>query len=191
MADLTISAQVIGVKNLQAILKESDRKMLRSTQAMMRKAASPMTAQAKSMTPKESPLSGFSHAGRTGWRQSEVLGGIKATIGGRAVSRTVWPLLSLTQSSPMGMIYDWAGRAGGSKKKPRSAPYAARTRGHANTSQGAAMIKNLPRFGSVKGSQYSRVLFPAFVATRDDVVRAVQDGVDEVARQLNIEIERI
>jgi len=191
MADVKLSAKVIGVKELQAILKESDRKMLRSTQASMRKAASPMTSQAKSMTPKESPLSGFSHAGRTGWRQSEVLGGIKATIGGRAVSRTVWPLLSLTQSSPMGMIYDWAGRAGGSKKKPRSAPYAARTRGHANTSQGAAMIKNLPRFGSVKGSQYSRVLFPAFVATRDEVVRAVQDGIDEVARQLNIEIERI
>jgi hypothetical protein len=52
-------------------------------------------------------------------------------------------------------------------------------------------VKLLPALGGVKGSQYSRVLFPAFVATRDEVVRAVQDGIDEVAAQLNIEIERI
>jgi hypothetical protein len=67
------------------------------------------------------------------------------------------------------MIFDWAGRAGTSSQ----------------------FVKALPRLGYLKGSQYSRVLFPAFVATRDEVVRAVQDGVDQVARQLNIEIERI
>jgi hypothetical protein len=191
MPDVQLSAKVIGVKNLQEILKESDRKMLRSTQMMMRKAASPMVAQAKSMTPKSPPLSGFAHNGRTAWRQSDVLGGIKATIGGRAVSRTVWPLLSLTQSSPIGMIYDWAGRGNEAGKEARSKPYGTRQKGHRINGQGFAMIRNLPRFGSVKGSQYSRVLFPAFVATRDEVVRAVQDGIDEVARQLNIEIERI
>jgi hypothetical protein len=173
MADLTISAQVIGIKNLQAILKESDRKLLRATQAGMRKAASPMVAQAKSMTPQQSPLSGWVHKGRTGWRQSEVLAGISVAVGGRSVSRTVWPLLSLQQKNPAGMIYDWAGRANAGKRPLQQ------------------FVKLLPALGGVKGSQYSRVLFPAFVATRDEVVRAVQDGIDEVARQLNIEIERI
>jgi hypothetical protein len=173
MADLTISAKVIGVKNLQAILKESDRKLLRSTQAMMRKAASPMVAQAKSMTPSSTPLSGWAHKGRTGWRQSEVLSGISTPIGGRPISATVWPLLSLQQKNPAGMIYDWAGRTNAGKRPLQQ------------------FVKLLPSLGSIKGSQYSRVLFPAFVATRDEVVRALQDGVDEVARQLNIEIERI
>jgi hypothetical protein len=191
MADLTINAQVIGVKNLQAILKESDRKMLRETQAMMRKAASPMTAQAKSMTPSATPLSGWAHKGRTGWRQSEVLAGISVAVGGRSVSRTVWPLLSLQQKNPAGMIYDWAGRGNDAGKEARSEPYGNRQKGHRINGQGFAMIRNLPALGGVKGSQYSRVLFPAFVATRDEVVRAVQDGIDEVAKQLNIEIERI
>jgi hypothetical protein len=173
MADVKLSAKVIGVKELQAILKESDRKMLRSTQASMRKAASPMTSQAKSMTPSATPLSGWAHKGRTGWRQSEVLSGISTAVGGRAVSRTVWPLLSLQQKNPAGMIYDWAGRTNAGKRPLQQ------------------FVKLLPALGGVKGSQYSRVLFPAFVATRDEVVRAVQDGIDEVAKQLNIEIERI
>jgi hypothetical protein len=191
MADLTISAKAIGIKELQTILRGSDKKLLRSTQAMMRKAASPMTAQARSLTPSQSPLSGWANNGRTGWRQSEVLSGIKVSLGGRSLSRTEWPLLTLQQGNAAGMIFDWAGRAGMSNKTSRSRPYLNKPSGHANTSQGRTMVARLPSFGYLKGSQYSRVLFPAFVATRDEVVRAVQDGVDEVARQLNIEIERI
>jgi hypothetical protein len=169
MADLTISAKAIGIKELQTILRESDKKLLRSTQKMMRRAASPMTAQARSITPVNGTLSGWAHKGRTGWRQAEVLQRITVSLGGRSLSRTEWPLLTLQQRNAAGMIFDWAGRAGTSSQ----------------------FVKALPRLGGVKGSQYSRVLFPAFVATRDEVVRAVQDGVDQVARQLNIEIERI
>jgi hypothetical protein len=169
MADMQLSAKVIGVKELQATLRETDKKLLRSTQKMMRRAASPMTAQARSITPENGTLSGWAHKGRTGWRQAEVLSGISTPLGGRALSRTEWPLLTLQQRNAAGMIFDWAGRAGTSSQ----------------------FVKALPRLGGVKGSQYSRVLFPAFVATRDEVVRAVQDGVDQVASQLNIEIERI
>jgi hypothetical protein len=173
MPDVQLSAKVIGVKELQATLKETDRKLLRSTQASMRRAASPMVAQVKSMTPSASPLSGWVHKGRTGWRQSEVLAGVSTAVGGRALSSTVWPLLSLQQKNPAGMIYDWAGRTNAGKRPLQQ------------------FVKLLPALGGVKGSQYSRVLFPAFVATRDEVVRAVQDGVDKVAAELNIEIERI
>lgn len=169
MLDLTISAKAIGITEFVSILKESDKKLLRSTQAMMRKAAAPMTAQARSLTPLNGTLDGWAHNGRTGWRDSEVLSGITTKLGGRSLSRTEWPLLTLQQRNAAGMIFDWAGRAGGSSQ----------------------FVKALPKLGGQKGSQYSRVLFPAFVATRSEVVRAVQDGVDEVARQLNIEIERI
>jgi hypothetical protein len=191
MTDLTISAKAIGIKELQTILRESDKKLLRSTQRMMRKAASPMTAQARAITPSQSPLSGWANNGRTGWRQSEVLSGITVKVGGPSLRSNEWALLTLQQNNAAGMIFDWAGRDGMSNRRARSRPYLNKSAGHANTSQGSTMVARLPSFGYLKGSQYSRVLFPAFVATRDEVVRAVQDGVDQVARQLNIEIERI
>jgi hypothetical protein len=84
MTDLTISAKAIGIKELQTILRESDKKLLRSTQNMMRRAASPMTAQARSITPVNGTLSGWAHKGRTGWRQAEVLSGITGSLAGEA-----------------------------------------------------------------------------------------------------------
>jgi hypothetical protein len=123
-----LSAKVIGVKELQATLRETDKKLLRSTQKMMRRAASPMTAQARSITPENGTLSGWAHKGRTGWRQAEVLSGISTPLGGRALSRTEWPLLTLQQRNAAGMIFDWAGRAGTSSQ----------------------FVKALPRLGGVK-----------------------------------------
>jgi len=188
---ISVSAQVIGVKELQAILRATDKKLLRQTQQQMRKAASPMVAQARSITPDQSPLSGWAHKGRTGWRQSEVLSGISAKTGGTKFSSTSWPLLSLQQKNAAGMIYDWAGRANLSNKVARSRPYSGRPNGHANTTQGQTLVNKIPRFGSLKGGQYSRVLFPAFAATRTEVTRAIIEAVETVARQVNVEIERI
>lgn len=191
MAELTITSQLIGVRELQTVLRNTDKKLLRQTQAQMRQAASPMVAQARSITPSASPLSGWAHNGRTGWRQSEVLSGISAKVGGRRVSATSWPLLSLQQKNVAGMIYDWAGRADLSNKVARSRPYPARPNGHAVTTQGQTLVNRIPKFGSIKGSQYSRVLFPAFAATRPEVTRAMIEAVETVARQVNVEIERI
>jgi len=186
------AVQVQGVREVQRILKQIDAKAQRQTQAMMRKAASPMVSQAKSLTPAVAPLSGWSHQGRTGWRTSEVQTKIKASTGGRAIRKNqTWPLLTLSQGNAAGMIYDWAGRSNYTGRKPRSAPYPGRPQGHRLNRQGDAMIRNLPRLGATKGSQYSRVLFPAFVATRDEVVDAILDGLDQVAKQINREIERV
>lgn len=184
--------QVQGVKEVQRILKQLDAKAQRQTQAMMRKAASPMTAQAKALTPAVAPLSGWAHQGRTGWRTSEVQSKIKVATGGRAIRKNqTWPLLTLTQGNAAGMIFDWAGRSNWTGRKPRSAPYPGRPSGHRLNGQGDSLVRNLPRLGAVKGSKYSRVLFPAFVATRDEVVDAVLDGLDQVAKQINREIERV
>lgn len=169
------SGQVQGVREVQQILRQIDRKALRQTQAFMRQAASPMVAQARALTPSDAPLSGWAHNGRTGWRQSQVLSGLKVSTGGRAIrANQTWPLLTLTQSTAAGMIYDWAGRSGRYMKRPEN-----------------QFVGRLPKLGAIKGSQYSRVLFPAFVATRADVVEAVLDGLDQVAKQVNAEITRV
>lgn len=169
------SGQVQGVREVQKILRQIDRKALRQTQAFMRQAASPMVAQARALTPSDTPLSGWAHAGRTGWRQSQVLSGVKVSTGGRAIrANQTWPLLTLTQSTAAGMIYDWAGRSGRYMKRPEN-----------------QFVGRLPKLGRIKGSQYSRVLFPAFVATRADVVEAILDGLDQVAKQVNAEITRV
>lgn len=173
MAELKVKSQLIGVRELQTILRNTDKKLLRQTQAQMRQAASPMVAQARSITPSTSPLSGWAHKGRTGWREADVQGGLSAKVGGSRISATSWPLLSLRQKNPAGMIYDWAGRV---NKGKRPLPH---------------FVNLLPKLGSIKGSQYSRVLFPAFVATRAEVTRAMIDAVETVARQVNVEIERI
>lgn len=189
MAEFNVSMQVIGVKELLTVLKSTDKKLVRETQAAMRGAGSPLVAQAREITP-SNPLSGWVHSGRTGWRDSEVQSGLKVSVGG-ARMKDSWPLLKLTQKNPAGMIFDWAGRAGMSQRKPRSREYPGRPRGHANTTQGRALIANLPQFGYVKGSKYSRVLFPAFVASRREVTGALLEALDKVAAEMNREIERI
>lgn len=173
MADA--ATQVQGVREVQRILRQLDRKALRQTQAAMRQAASPLVSQARALTPQVSPLSGWAHTGRTGWRESQVLSGVKVATGGRAIrANQTWPLLTITQSTPAGMIYDWAGRAGRYMKRPES-----------------AFVGKLPKLGTIKGSKYSRVLFPAFVASRGEVIGAVLDAIDQVARQVNVEITRV
>ena len=189
MTDINVNVQVVGVKELLAALKSTDKKLVRQTQAAMRDAGSPLVAQARNMTP-TTPLSGWGHNGRTGWRDSEVQSGLKVSIGGARMG-TSWPLLKLTQKNPAGMIFDWAGRAGMSQRKPRSREYAGRPQGHANTTQGRALIANLPQFGYIKGAKYSRVLFPAFVATRREVTAALLEALDKVAAEMNREIERV
>jgi hypothetical protein len=52
-------------------------------------------------------------------------------------------------------------------------------------------VANLPQFGYLKGSKYSRVLFPAFVATRREVTGSLLEALDKVAAELNREIERV
>jgi hypothetical protein len=184
--------QVTGVREVSRILKQVDRKVQRQTQAMMRQAASPMVAQARSFVPPTEPLSGWAHNGRVGWQQSQVLSGVKAATGGRAIRQNqTWPLLTLTQRNAAGMIYEWAGRSNYAGRIPRTRPYNNRPRGHAVNGQGFVMIANLPPLGSIKGSKYSRTLFPAFAATRDEVVGALLDALDQVARQVNVEIERV
>jgi len=186
------AVQVQGVREVQRILKQIDAKAQRQTQAMMRKAAAPMVARAKSATPAQAPLSGWAHSGRTGWRTSEIQSKIKATTGGRAIRKNqTWPLISLIQGNAAGMIYDWAGRSNYTGRKPRSAPYPGRPRGHLLNGQGRNLVNTLPRLGATKGSEYSRVLFPSYVATRDQVVDAILDGLDQVAKQINREIERV
>lgn len=170
-----LGVQVQGVREVQRILRQIDLKALRQTQAFMRQAASPMVAQARALTPSDVPLSGWNHAGRTGWRQSQVLSGIKVATGGRAIrANQTWPLLTLSQSTAAGMIFDWAGRSGRYMRRPEE-----------------QFVGRLPKLGQLKGSQYSRVLFPAFVATRGEIIGAVLDGLDQVAKQVNAEISRV
>jgi hypothetical protein len=174
MAEFNVSVQITGVKEMFAILRTTDKRLLRMTQAAMRGAASPMVAQARVATPTgDAVLEGWRHSGRTGWRDAEVLGGISASVGGRSVRTNTWPLLKLTQKNAAGMIYDWAGRSGKGKRKDEH------------------FVNYLPKLGATKGSQYSRVLFPSFVATRREVTGALLEALDKVAAEMNREIERI
>lgn len=168
-----IVGKMEGFSEMRSALRTTDRKLFNATTRSIRQAGSSMVAQARALTPSEAPLSGWAHAGRTGWRQSQVLSGITIRVGGRRISQTEWMLASLQQKNAAGMIYDWAGRAG---KGKRPLPH---------------FINLLPRLGSRKGSQYSRVLFPAFVATRVEVTRAMMEAVETVAKQVNADVRRI
>lgn len=190
MADVVISAQVVGVKEMFALLKTTDKKLVRQTQAAMRTAASPLVAQARSITPAVAPLSGWAHNGRVGWKQSDVMSGLKVSIGGARVG-TTWPLLRLVQKSAAGQIYDLAGRGNYTGRESKSKAYSGRPNGHRLNGQGRAMVANLPNLGYIKGSKYSRVVFPAFVASRRDVTAALLEALDKVAADMNHEIERI
>jgi hypothetical protein len=162
-----------GFSEMRTVLRSTDRKLFNQTTRAIRQAGAAMVAQARAFTPTEAPLSGWAHKGRTGWRQTEVLAGITIRVGGSRLSSSEWMLASLQQKNPAGMIYDWAGRTQKGKRQLRQ------------------FVNLLPRLGSTKGSQHSRVLFPAFVSTRAEVTRAMMEAVETVARQVNMEIGRI
>jgi len=137
------------------------------------------------------PASGWNKTGRLGWKTNTVINGFKVSAARSYQKRThTWAVATFFQKNPAGAMFDWAGRSGEYVGKGR--PGNQRTLSvQGNRRRGIAFVNNMQaaiRFGSIKGSKYSRTVFPAIVQNRPVMVRElaliVQDLEREVTRKI-------
>lgn len=128
------------------------------------------------------PMRNWIDRGRLGWNTNRVVNGFKVASGGRYQKQThTWPMISLRQTNAAGAMFDWAGRS----KKYIDA--------RGRQGRGVAFVNNLQaniRFGSIKGSKYSRTVFPAIVRERETIVRELEDITKDLERKVTERVNR-
>lgn len=173
---LTLDVRLVNERTLLRLLGRIDDDARKQVQRDIVRMASPMAGRAKQLAPATAPLYGWAHNGRTGWRDQQVLNGYRVRFGGRGFTGQSglreFPLLTLETRNAAGAIFDWAGRKSGE----RSSQFTAQL-----DSEGWGL-------GWIKGSKYSRVLFPAYVAEKQNVIANIQGALDDVARRINREM---
>jgi hypothetical protein len=188
--DISFVTHVTGVREVFRELRKFEPKLVHKSQAMMRTAARPIVVEAQRLIRQgaasseyiggggNAPLSGWGAGGRLGWQTGKVAKGVSIKAGSAYdKGRHQWQLIRVVQSSPAGMLYDWAGRSG----KNIGA--------RGNPIRGRAFVDNLPKFGYVRGSKHSRTIFPAIVATRrvvaDEFVQVMGKVAEEIQKRIS------
>ena len=173
---LTLDVRLVNERELLRLLGKIDNDARKQVQRDIVRMAAPMAGRAKQLAPQTAPLYGWAHNGRTGWKDKPVINGYRVRFGGRgftnATGEREFPLLTLEARNPAGAIFDWAGRKSGQQSSQFTAQLA-------NEGWG---------LGWTKGAKYSRVLFPAYVAEKQNVIANIQSALDEVARRINREM---
>lgn len=176
---------VTGVREFIRLSRKFEPDMVRRTQRELRKTGDPIIAHAQrivsqSLSYGDRPMRGWLKGGRLGWDTGRVHRGFKISTASTYQKQThTWSVLEFRQSNAAGMLFDWAGR---------SNEYVdARGR----VGRGRPFINNLPRLGSLKGSKYSRSVFPAVVAGRPQVVAEFERVIGNVVKETNQQLERI
>lgn len=150
-----------------AALKKLEPKLQRSARKQMRDAVGPLQSLARSKLA-DQPLSGWKY-GRYAYDHSSASAGVKVRVGGAASARrSVWPLVTMTQTNAGGAVFDIAGR-----------------RSQGNSPQGRAFIAGLNRYG-----QASRSMWAAAEEGIEDVRENVLKAIDEASRQVNADMRR-
>ena len=111
------------------------------------------------------PMSGWVRSGRYRYDRADAAKKVKVRIGGRGRrSSSTWPLVTLSQTSAAGIVFDMAGR-----------------RSPGKTPQGRAFISTLTsRFGGA-----SRSMWPGAESEMDTVQHEVLVAAEEAAAATN------
>lgn len=185
MADEVV---VVGVREVFREVRKFEKGLVSQTQRKIRKAGDPLIKRAgqivrSNLRYPSAPTSHWKSGGRLGWDTNSVVRGFKVATGGRYIPQQhTWPLISFRQTNPAGAMFDWAGREG----KYIDA--------RGRQGRGVAFVNNMQaniRFGSLKGSKYSRTVFPAVAAERSNVVREVERIVKDFSDDVTRRLERI
>jgi hypothetical protein len=187
MTDVSVATHVDGVREVLRELRKFDKKLVYKSQNRLKRAGAPILTEGRRLIAAgaastvyqggsgSAPLSGWRSSGRLGWNTAKAQKGLTIAYSGSYDKRSnTWPIMRVQQKSPAGMLYDWAGRSGryiGASGRP---------------ARGYAFINNLPRLGYVKGSRFSRTVFPAVVKTR----RIVNDLFVEALNEVSSDIQK-
>lgn len=167
-----MTSELVGVKELLAELKNLDPQLRKETVAAIKAPAKVIVATAKSLVPNQPArrwVGGTRAAGKfPRWDAGKARAGLTIKFGGRINRQSrEWPLVSIVQRDPGGIIYDMAGKAGGN-----------------GTRQSQVFLANLRRYGKP-----SRTVWPAVERHNPDVTAAITAAVraaeQELSRRVN------
>lgn len=155
------------LKVLVREMKQFDPELRKSFVKGLKRDLQPFADKLASMVPKEPPLSGFGHKGRTGW-PSKIRGTAYVTPSGRK---------SLARIEIYG--------AGAYKAALKIADLAGTRMTYVKTREGLNMIDVLNRRYPLWNNRGGRFVWSAFMARRPDMIRFAQDVLDEYSSFIN------
>ena len=174
-----LQTEVRGLRETLLELKALDKTLYDQLNSDIKNSAMPFAMAIQSALPKTAPLSGFTHAGVTGFRQSdnktEVKTGTKKPRGNTPTS-----LLKVVVKGRGLAIADMAGRKRTTGNTGRSKASARRPTGYRLNGQGAALIRNLN-----KSHGASRFVWPAALKNQNLIDNSIERSLQEASAKVN------
>lgn len=163
-----LGVKVTGMAEVVVTLNGIDKQLVKDARKDLRTAAQPVIRAIKSNIPREAPLTGMQHMGRTGWNLSGVKVTLKTNFSKKAERRGTALVSIVTGSKGLGgaafEIADMAGR-----------------RSSGRTRSGKKMISEL----NATSGRASRFVYPAAEAAMPYVENQMRDTIKKLSREYN------
>lgn len=168
-----LGVKVTGMAEVVVTLNGIDKDIVKRARKDLRTAAQPVARAVKSNIPREAPLTGMQHMGRTGWNLSGVKVNVKVNFSKKAERRGSQLVSIVAGSKGLGgaafEIADMAGR-----------------KSSGSTRSGKAMIRELNN----TSGRASRFVYPAAQAALPYVENSVRDTIRQLQRDYNKRLKR-
>jgi hypothetical protein len=163
-----LRAEVLGGREAIRSLSKLPKELRNETRRNIRRAAAPIKAQAQANIPTVA-LSNWRNwqGGRLSWDAGAARKGVSLAIGGGRQTDELWRIVTLSQKSAPGSVFEVAGRKSGGK-----------------TPQGKAFIRGL----NAKHGRASRALWRAVDSNKALIDSSVRDAVNAAIRTVNNEL---
>lgn len=174
------SVEVVGLKNALKELNKTNKALRKEIGQDIKKAAEPILAAIRELSPETAPLSGMDHQKRTGWKRGQdknivlkvdTRNARKRNAATGAVFESVGTIKVIAKGGPL-IMADMAGRAGGQKSKN-----AFRARPNFHTALDGAIGRGASRFmwaGAEKNVDlFQKELEPIVARVMDAVGRKI------------------
>jgi hypothetical protein len=174
-----LQTEVRGLRETLLELKALDKTLYDQLNSDIKNSAMPFAMAIQSALPKTAPLSGFTHAGVTGFRQSDNKTEVKTSTK-KPRGNTPTSLLKVVVKGRGLAIADMAGRKRTTGNTGRSKPSARRPTGYRLNGQGAALIRNLN-----KSHGASRFVWPAALKNQNLIDNSIERSLQEASAKVN------
>ena len=168
-----LGVKVTGMAEVVVILNGIDKDIVKRARKDLKTAAEPVVRAVKSNRPREAPLRGMNHVGRTGWKSSGVKVNVKVNFSKKAQRRGSQLVSIVAGSKGLGgaafQIADMAGR-----------------KASGNTRSGKAMIRELNN----SSGRASRFVYPAAEAALPYVENQLRGTIRELQKDYNKRLKR-
>lgn len=187
---------VDGLNTLFREIRKFEPALVKATQAQMRdRMGAPLQRTAGQIVKNslyrygDRPARGWTQRGGLGWNTNRVIKGFKVSAARSYQKSThTWAVATFYQQNRAGALFDWAGRSGKNIGEGKPGRGQRPLDSAANRRRGVAFVNNMQaaiRFGSIKGSKYSRTVFPALVRERETIVRELEAITKELERKVS------